>query len=1083
MSRSPILAIGLAILLVSPLAAQTRLLRQPTISDQEIAFTYGADLWIVDRAGGEARRLTSTPAVESDPHFSPDGQWIAFTSNRSGTPAVYVVSREGGMPTRLTWHPTPALARGWSADGSRVVYASNRDAAPQSYFRLWTVSSEGGPSTMLPAPWGFDGSYSPDGSRIAVDPMSRWDEEWRGYRGGQNQPLILLTLGDLGEVMIPNPDRAKDTQPVWVGGTIYFLSDRDWATNVWAYDVAGGSLRQVTHVTDADIKWLSAGGGELVYEHDGWIHRLDPATGQDRRVDITVRGDFPWTAARWEDVSDRVSDASLSATGQRVLMQARGEIWTVPTEHGDARNLTRSSGVADRTPVWSPDGGQVAWFSSDGGEYSLLIGDQDGMSEPRRLSIAPSKMGWTPVWSPDGSRIAFMDDDARIRVLNVESGDIRTVDVDGTVFDVGNSGLSWSPDSKWLAYHKMFPNRYHRIVVWSAESGETHTITDALADAVQPAWDRDGKHLYFLASTNLALGSGPLDLSSLLADPMYQPYVMVLSADDSTPFPLKSDEEPVDGDDANGGNGGNGGQAADAVSVAIDFAGIERRIVALPMPARRYGAVLAGPAGSVFIGESVENEPGQVVHKFTLKDAEATDFVRGASQLSVSGDGSKLLYRSGRSWFVVGTAAPPKPGDGAVNVSLRMRLDRLAEWRQMFDDVWRFEKEYFYDPGLHGADWDAVRERYRPLVPYVRHRDDLNYIFDQVNGELAVGHSFVGGGDYPAVDTSRVGLLGADLVADDGRWRIQRIYTLESWNPGLSAPLDRPGLQVREGDYLLQVNGMDVTAADDPYRLLDGTAGKQTILQFSHRANGRDPWTETVEPIRSEFALRQRAWVEDNRRMVDSLSNGTLAYVWLPNTSVGGYTSFNRYFFAQQDKLGAVIDERYNHGGFADDYMVDHLSRSLRSALTNEAEGGKPIPLPQGVLGPKVMVINEGAGSGGDYLPWTFRQLGIGPLIGERTWGGLVANSTPYLTIDGGRVTAPSPAVYDPVHQVFMAERVGIPPDIEVYNDARSVAAGHDPQLERAIQEALRLVEEADIQPITVPPFNTPARRPGDGGN
>lgn len=1087
MSRSPLFAISLAVILISPLAAQTRLLREPAVSAREIAFTYGADLWIVDKAGGEARRLTSTPAVESSPHFSPDGQWIAFTSNRSGTPAVYVVSREGGEPTRLTWHPTPAIARGWTTDGSRVLYASNRDAAPQSYFRLWTVARTGGPSTMLPAPWGFDGSYSSDGGRMVVDPMSRWDTEWRGYRGGQNASLILLTLGDLGEVMIPNPDRATDAHPVWLDDTIYFLSDRDWATNVWAYDVAGGTLRQVTHETDVDIKWLSAGAGQLVYEQDGWIHLLDPATGRSQRVSITVHGDFPWTATRWQDVSQQVTDASLSATGQRVLMQARGEIWTVPVEHGDARNLTRSSGVADRTPVWSPDGEQVAWFSSDGGDYALLIATQDGMGEPQRLDIAPSKMGWAPVWSPDGSRIAFMDDDARVRVLTVASGDIRTVDVDGTVFNRGNPGLTWSPDSRWLAYHKMFPNQYHRVVVWSVETDRTQVITDALADAVLPAWDRDGKHLYFLASTNLALGAGVLNLSSLLSDPMYQPYVMVLSASDSTPFPLKSDEEPVKTDSAgNGADSGdrNGEQAgADSVSVQIDFPGIERRIVALPMPARRYGTVLAGPEGTVFIGESVENEPGQILHKFALKDAESSEFVRGARQISISGDGSKLLFRSGQSWRVVGTGSPPKPGDGTVDVSLRMHLDRLAEWRQMFDDVWRFEEEYFYDPGMHGNDWDAVRERYRPLVQYVRHRDDLNYIFDQVNGELSVGHSFVGGGDYPDVDTSRVGLLGADLVAENGRWRVRRIYTLESWNPGLSAPLDRPGLQVREGDYLLQVNGVDVAASDDPYRRLDGTADKQTVLQFSHEPDGDDAWTETVEPIRSEFALRQRAWVEDNRRMVDSLSDGRLAYVWLPNTSVGGYTSFNRYFFAQQDRLGAVIDERYNHGGFADDYMVDHLSRHLRSALTNAAEGGKPIPLPQGVLGPKVMLINEGAGSGGDYLPWTFRQLGIGPLIGRRTWGGLVANSSPYSTIDGGRVTAPTPAVYDPVHQVFMAENVGIPPDIEVYNDARSVAQGHDPQLERAVAEALRLVDAADIQPITVPPFSRPSRRPGSGGN
>ena len=496
------------------------------------------------------------------------------------------------------------------------------------------------------------------------------------------------------------------------------------------------------------------------------------------------------------------------------------------------------------------------------------------------------------------------------------------------------------------------------------------------------------------------------------------------------------------------------------------------------MPARRYGTVLAGPKGTVFIGESIENQPGEVLHRFELKDAKDSVFVRGVRNISMSADGSKILFRAGRTWRVVGTGSPPRGSDGNVEVSLRMHLDRMAEWRQMFDDVWRFEREYFYDPAMHGNDWNAVRERYRPLVQWVRHRDDLNYLFDLVNGELSVGHSFVGGGDYPDVDTSRVGLLGADLVADRGRWRIQRIYTLESWNPDLSAPLDQPGLRVRTGDYILAINGTNLTASDDPYRLLDGTADQQTVVQFNHGPGTDGAWTETVKPIRSEFALRQRAWVEDNRRYVDSVSHGTLAYVWLPNTSTEGYTSFNRYYFAQQDRHGAVIDERYNHGGFADDYMVDHLQRSLRSALTNDAEGGQPIPLPQGILGPKVLLINEEAGSGGDYFPWTFRELKIGPLIGRRTWGGLVANSSPYPTIDGGRVTAPWPAVYDAVHNLYMAENVGIPPDIEVINDARAVAQGRDPQLDRGIAEAMRLVEAAHIQPVTVPPHSRPSHRP-----
>ena len=1046
----------------------TRLLRQPTLSARHVAFVHAADLWIADRAGGEARRLTSTPAVESDPHFSPDGSRIAFTSNRSGTPEVYVMRIEGGDPKRLTWYPAPSQARGWTPDGSRVLYASTRETAPRGYDRLWTVSPEGGPSTLLPAPWAYDGAYSADGRRIVVDRVTRWDWEWRSYRGGQNTPLTILDLASLEEVRLPN-ERTMDRYPVWVDGTIYFVSDRDWAANVWAYDVASGALRQLTHFADAEVKWLSGGPDGLVFEQDGWIHTLDPATGRSRRLDITVRGDFPWAETRWEDVSRRIAAASLSPTGKRVLMEARGEIFTVPVKEGDARNLSRSSGAADRAPVWSPDGAHIAWFSDSGDGYQLVISPQDGMGEVRRLSIGESKMAWEPTWSPDGTRIAFEDDDVRIRVVDVQSGDVTTADVGGANIERGNMGLRWSPDSKWLAYARTFPNNFRRIVVWSVDSGRSVALTDEMADARAPAWDRDGRHLYFLASTDLALRSGWANTSSIQAKATYSPYVMVLRAGDTTPFPLKSDEENAP-EPAKPDTG--------AVRVRVDTAGLERRILALSMPRADYVMTEAGPEGTVFIGERGEG-PGMTVHRYRLSERKADVFVKRASRVAVSADGKKMLFQSGKRWHVVGTASPPKPGDGTVRVALRMKLDREAEWRQMFDEAWHYERDFFYDPAMHGNDWNAVRSRYRPLVPYVRHRADLTYLLDQVNGELSVGHSFVFGGDYPAVDTSRVGLLGADLALENGGWRIRRIYTFESWNPTLTAPLDRPGMRVSVGTYLVGVDGVPLTAADEPYRLLDGTAGRQTVLHLNDRPTMEGAWTETVEPIRSEAALRRRAWVEDNRRRVDELSGGKLAYVWVPNTGGQGVSSFNRYFFAQQDRQGAVIDERFNGGGNLDDYMVDYMTRSLRAAITNEVPGGRPFLLPQGVLGPKVLLINELAGSGGDYFPWAFRQQKAGPLIGTRTWGGLVKSSVHYALIDGGALTAPDNAVFDPLNHRWIAENEGIPPDIEVLLDARSVAEGRDPQLERAVREALRLVAEHGIGPVEPPPHSRPSRRPG----
>jgi tricorn protease len=1117
----------------APLAAQTafsagtgsaseteeaRLLRQPSVSGENLVFAHGADLWVVSRDGGEARRLTSTPAVEQDPHLSPDGSLLAFSSNRSGDWAVYVMPVAGGDATRLTWYPASAFARGWTPDGSRILYASSRETAPVGHHRLWTVPVEGGPSELLPAPMGFGGDYAPDGRRLVVEPVSRWDEEWRAYRGGQNVPLVVLDLETLEETLLPNPDRTIDIRPVWLDGRVYFLSDRNGASNVWSWAPDTGDMTQVTDFEGVEVKALAGDQGgsgpngpdtpgrtpTLFLEHDGWIHALDPSTGEIHRVPITVRGDFPWAQPRWIDASSSVRSSGLSSTGQRAVMEARGEIFTIPVEHGTVRNLTRSPGAADRAPVWSPDGTEVAWFSDDGSGYRLLVGAQDGLTEPRAYDIGESVMAWVPAWSPDGRRIAFVDDRLRIRVLHLASGEIVTADADGLLGSRTAPGPVWSPDSRWLAYAKSFPNHFRRIVVWSVETGEARPITDGMAHAVSPAWDRDGRHLWFLASTDLGRSAGWANTSSMVGQPSFGAYVTVLRSDDPTPLPLRSDEEPGPGDTAGatgespertgqntaqgtaaagseGAAGGVSSPASPPPEVRVDFDGIERRIVALPVPVRRYATAVAGPAGSVFLGEQVENQPGLLLHKFTLESRETEEFVRGASQVSVSADGARILFQAGGQWRVVDTARPPDANSGRLTLDLQARIDPREEWRQIFDEAWRYQRDFFYDPNTHGADWDAVWERYEPLVEHVRHRADLNYVLDKVNGELMVGHSFVRGGDLPDVEPPRSAALGADLEVAEGRWRIARIYTHESWNPTLTAPLDRPGARIAEGHFLLAVNGVELTAADDPYRLLDGTRGRQTVLHLNEVPRMEGAWTETVEPTGNEGALRQRAWVEDNRRRVDELSQGRLAYVWVPNTGQPGVISFDRYYFSQQDREGAVIDERFNGGGLLDDYMVDLMNRELRAAITNEAAGGRPMQLPAGVLGPKVLLINEMAGSGGDYFPWVFRQLGIGPLIGTRTWGGLVASCAPVPMVDGGSVTSPCNAVFEP-GVGWVAENVGVPPDIEVRMNARSVAQGRDPQLERAVEEVLRRVEAAGVREVEIPPYPRPGEAARGGG-
>jgi len=1090
----PLLAFLVWILPAAVAAQDSRLLRQPAISAEHIAFTYGGDLWIVERSGGEARRLTATPAVISEPHFSPDGRRIAYTSAETGVPQVHVIGVEGGAPVRLTWYPSPSQARGWSPDGSQVLYASGRETAPSTYSRLWTVPAGGGPSTLLPAPFGFQGAFSPDGRRVAVEPTRKWDPEWRGYRGGQNVPLVLLDLDSLEEVLLPG-ERSADTHPVWMDGTVYFLSDRDWATNVWSYDVASGELAQLTFEAEVDVKYLSGGDGMLVYEHDGWIHTLDPRTGAAERVSITVRGDFPWARVRWVDASSTISAAGLSATGQRAVMEARGEIFTVPVEHGSARNLTRSDSAADRAPVWSPVGDSVAWFSDAGDGYRLLIASQDGLGEARSIDIGASKMAWNPSWSPDGSRIAFMDDRARVQVVEVATGRVITADLGSDSNDRTSMRPVWSPDSRWLAYENRFPNQFRRLVVWSVETGETHVLTDPMADAFSPAWDRDGRHLWFLAGTDLGRSSGWANTSSITATPTYGAYVMILRADDPTPFPTRSDEEGG-ADAAEGGTrpgnaegaargasaegAARGGAAGDPPEVRIDLEGIERRILPLPIPVRRYGMALAGPQGSVFLTEAQDGQPGMTLHKFTVASREAQVFAQGVGRVAISGNGNRILFQSAGQWRVVDTARPPDGNTGRLSLDLQARIDPEVEWRQIFDETWRMKRDFFYDPNTHGADWDAVHARYAPLVEHVRHRSDLNYVIGKMGSELAVGHSYFGGGDFPRVESTPVGVLGAELEAANGRWRISRIFTTEQWNPGLSAPLDQPGMRVREGDYLLAVEGVELTAGEDPYRAFEGTVGRQLRIHVSRTPSMEEAWTEIVVPLGNEGPLRQRAWVEDNRRRVDELSGGRLAYVWVPNTGNPGLVSFDRYYFSQQDRSAAVIDERFNGGGLLDDYMVDLMNRQLRAAITNEAVEGVPFRLPAGILGPKVLLINEYAGSGGDFFPWVFRHLEIGPLIGMRTWGGLVRSCSHFPRVDGGSANSPCNAVFEPGVD-WIAENYGIPADIEVRVTARDIAEGRDPQLERGVREALRLLELHGEVEVEQPPFPVRSRRPAGG--
>jgi tricorn protease len=1065
------IAATVTVTLISPLAAQTRLLREPTVSRTQIAFSYANDIWVVARSGGDATRVTTFPGTEAHPQFSPDGAHIAFTAEYDGNTDVYIVSAQGGEPTRLTWHPGDDLVRGWTSDGRSVIFASDRTGAPVPYERLWTMSVDGGQAQPMAMPRAFAGSPAPTGAQFAYQQLPPPNTQWRNYRGGQTQPIRLIDLDDYDEVTVPW-DNSNDLDPVWVGTTLYFLSDRDWAQNVYAYDTNAQRLRQITTFSEYDVKSLDAGGGAVVFEQAGRIHLYDPAADQTTPVNIRVRGDFPWLRPHWEDVGQMAGNAALSPTGVRAVFEARGDILTVPTDKGDYRNLTETPGVADRAPAWSADGKWISWFSDAGGEYQLMIASQDGLAPARSIPLPNPTFYYTPRWSPDSKHIVFTDADLNLSYATVETGRVTRIDTDQFAHPVRTVDPVWSPDSKWIAYAKRMDNQFHAIMAYSLETGRAHQLTDGLSDAISPAWDAGGKYLYFLASTNYALNSGWLDMSNFERPIRRGVYFAVLDAEEPSPLLPQSDEEETS-DQA---------EVADSTDTAVrlDLENIGQRILALDVPERDYQRIVPGPEGVVFYTEAIPNQQGATVHRYSLEEREGKEFLKGVQNVTTSSDGKKLLYRAGTQWGVVETDTGTKSvGDGSLDMNLSMRVDPRAEWDQMFREAWRFQRDYLYVENTHGADWEAVWARYEPWVEDVAHRSDFTYLLQNLAGELSIGHSFTFGGDTPDVESVPVGLLGADFDVENGRYRIARIYSGENWNPDLRAPLSAPGIAVSVGDYVLAVNGDEVMGTDNIYRHLEGTANRQTVLTVNARPTMDGARHVTVVPVPSETQLRMRAWVEDNRRKVDEMSDGRLAYVWLPNTSVAGYTFFNRYYFAQQHKQGAIVDERFNGGGSAADYMVDIMGRRLTGFFNNAVEDRQPFTNPgAGIWGPKVMIVNEAAGSGGDLLPYMFRELQIGPLVGTRTWGGLVGIWDVPPLIDGGLITAPRGGFYN-LSGEWDVENVGVAPDIEVEQTAKDVIAGHDPQLERAVQEGLRLLDGgAAVAILPEPDAPVRVRRP-----
>jgi tricorn protease len=1122
------LSFGLFLVLAYPAYASGPLLMQrPTLSQTHIAFSYAGDLWLVSREGGEARLLTSGDGTKTGPVFSPDGSQIAFTGDYDGNVDVYVMPAGGGVPRRLTHHPAVDEVVGWAPDGKQVLFRSTRNSYA-GFNRLFTVSLEGGLPHELPLPTAEFGSFSPDGKHIAYVPVDNNRRlsaiGWKRYRGGKASRIWVANLSDLSVQQLPR-ETSNDGNPMWVGNKVYFLSDRNGQFNLFAYDVGSKKVEQVLPGNGADIKSASAGPGAIVYEQFGSLSLFDLATGKSKLLSITVPADLPHVRPHFRKVENEIAGANLSPSGARAVFEAHGEILTAPAEKGDVRNLTNTPGAMERDPAWSPDGKSVAYFSDESGEYQLFIKSPDGMGEAKKISLGQSpSFYYSPVWAPDSKKIAYTD--KRLNVWYIDLAKGAPVKVDTDTYDAPQRTLDpvWSPDSKWIAYTKRLSSHMHAVFAYSLEQGKSLQLTDGLSDARFPAFDQKGRYLYFTASTDVGPTTGWLDLSSTNRPVTRSAYLIVLRKDLPSPLAPESDEEKAadeskpDADKSASAKQEDKGDEpanleekakaqdakaakslkAEAVNVRIDAENIDQRILALPIAPQNYTDLAAGKAGTIFLVES-PSRPGpdqfNTLWRFDLTSRKAERFMDGIGAFVLSFDGKKMLYTKGRGenrkWYI-GSATAPARGEGGgaaaggkpdtpLNLAgMQVLVDPRAEWRQEYSEVWRIERDFFYDPNLHGLNLPATRKHYEAYLENVGSRIDFSYLLAEMLGEISVGHMYIRTPLTPPSEQERVGLLGADYTVENGRYRFARIYQGENWNPQLRAPLTQPGVNVQEGEYLLAVNGRELHGTDEIFEFFEGTANKATVLRVAASADGKNARNVTAVPVENENALHNRAWIDENRRKVDQLSGGRLAYVYLPDTGFNGYTAFNRYFFAQLGREGAVIDERFNGGGAAADYVIDYLRRPLQNYwMTRE---GQDFTTPVGaIFGPKAMIINMYAGSGGDALPWYFRDAKLGPLVGTRTWGGLVGIYDYPNLMDGGGVTAPRVAFYNRNGE-WDVENHGVPPDYEVELTPKEWAGGHDPQLEKAVAVVMDSLKKNPLPVAKRPTFPNYHEGQPDGG-
>lgn len=1065
-----------AIVMSLSLTAQVsgKLMQFPDVSESQVTFTYGDDVWIAPKTGGVAIRLSSPQGAEAHPKFSPDGTMIAYTANYNGNYDVYIVENTGGIPKRLTYHGSYDRVLGWTPDGQSVVFASSRESGRQRYSQFYTISINGGSPNKLDVPYGEYGSFSPDGSKFAYTDRSRVARNWKRYRGGTAPDVMIFDLESFKTENITN-NKANDEIPMWAGNDIYYMSDNgpNKRNNLWKFDTTTKSNTQVTDFKDFDITYPGYSKTDIVFEAGGDLFIYNMVSGSTNKIDVKIISDQKHLIPEITPVANYMQDATLSPDGKRVVVQARGELFNLPAEEGYVTNMTNTSGSAERSPSWSPDGKHVAYWSDAKGEYQLTLHDMSGAKAPKTITKNKEGFYYSIYWSPDSKHIAFVDQAMVISVLNVETGKKTTIDQGKYMFHgaLSSFSVSWSPDSNYIAYSRGLNNRARSaIFIYDMGANKVTQATSGYYSDASPTFSVDGKYLFF--TTNRTFSPVYSDMDNTFIYPNSTNIaVTTLTNETESLFPVKNDVSEIKKDDEDSKNSKKDKDDKDdtkSATTAIDFNGLEDRVEILDTPPGNYNSLSAAKGKLVFVKfPNSGSGPGasSALHFYDFKSRKVKMIMDGVYNYVMAANGEKLLVMKNGKLAVIAIGEKQKLDKTVPTDDMIMSVVPKEEWTQIFNDVWRMERDFFYDPNMHGVDWNLMKKRYGALVEQASSRTDVNIIIGDLIAELNASHTYNGGGSTESSKRMNVGYLGADFSVDDGAFQISNILSGAPWDAEVKSPLAKPGLDITEGDYILAINGQALDTNKPISAALQGMANKAVQISVSKTKNMKDAKHLVVKPLRSEARLRHLGWIENNRKRVDEATNGRVGYIYVRSTGLDGQNELVRQFYAQMDKEGMIIDERFNSGGQIPDRFIELLDREPLAfwAVRDGQDWAWP---PAGNFGAKVMLINGFSGSGGDAFPDYFRKRGLGPLIGTRTWGGLIGISGAPELIDNGNVTVPTFRMYDPDGEWFK-EGHGVDPDIEVVEDFESLAKGRDAQLEAGIKEVLQRMNKA---------FKTPKR-------